>query len=464
MKKLKIPALCFLMILSLTAAAWADEAQLMATFRSGECGATEDDHVTWTLDDAGTLTVSGSGEMTEDYDPWDSYTSKIKSVVIEDGVSFIRPYAFSNFSRLNSATVASSVSEITEGMFYECASLNSVTIENGISSIGENAFAGCVRLAHVALPDSITHIEGGAFRDCKKLETISFGKGLTFIGNEAFSGCEKLNNVTIPGIVEHIGDFTFYNCYKLSSIVIPDSVTHLGRLVFGNCYDLRNATIGKGISNVTYDVFDGCKKLNSLIVPKTIEVIGALGSWDDYSTPDVYYAGTSAQWDAVSGEGREYLAERAAIIHYDSTGPDNPGTVKPLTFELSSPSFGASIPLDVTGGGTRTANFFAAFYNDDNKFIGANGARAIISPRLQSVFVPVSQKFTPVLRVFALDDDFKPLSPDAENWEDYGDDLPEKYVAILEEPDEDARNTLIDKLTATEAKDFVKQFMNWIYD
>lgn len=463
MKKLKIPLLCVLLILSLTAVAWAEEAQLMATFRSGECGATEDDHVTWTLDDAGTLTISGSGEMTEDYDPWDSYTSKIKSVVIENGVSFIRPYAFSNLSRLNSVVVASSVGEITEGMFYGCTALDSVTIENGISSIGESAFSGCSRLVHVALPDSVTHIESSAFSGCKKLETISFGKGLTFIGNEAFSGCEKLNNVTIPGSVEHIGDLAFYNCYKLSNILIPDGVTHLGRFIFGNCYDLRNATIGKGISSVTYDIFDSCKKLDSLIVPETIEVIGALGSWDDYSMPDVYYAGASVQWDAVSGEGKEYLDEYAASIHYNSTGPDNPGTVKPLTFELSSPSFGVSVPLDVTGGGTRTANFFAAFYNDDNKFIGANGTQAIISPRLQSVFVPVSQKFTPVLRVFALDDDFKPLSPGNESWED-DDELPEKYVAILEEPDEDARNTLIGKLTATEARDFVKQFMNWIYD
>lgn len=63
-----------------------------ATVTSGECG-TEGDNMTWALDDEGTLTISGTGTMTDWDDsfdvPWYSSRSSIKKVVIESGVTTI---------------------------------------------------------------------------------------------------------------------------------------------------------------------------------------------------------------------------------------------------------------------------------------------------------------------------------------------------------------------------------------
>ncbi len=61
---------------------------------SGTCG----DNVTWTLDDEGTLTISGTGEM-EDWStssnvPWYSSRESITSVVVENGVTSIGERAF----------------------------------------------------------------------------------------------------------------------------------------------------------------------------------------------------------------------------------------------------------------------------------------------------------------------------------------------------------------------------------
>ena len=60
MKKrfLAVLLLAVLLAMSMAQAAWA------ATVASGECGA-EGDNVTWVLDDAGTLTISGTGEMAD---------------------------------------------------------------------------------------------------------------------------------------------------------------------------------------------------------------------------------------------------------------------------------------------------------------------------------------------------------------------------------------------------------------
>ena len=55
---------------------------------SGECGTS----CTWTLDDTGMLTISGTGEMTNYSDsggPWVSYTESILSVEIKSGITSI---------------------------------------------------------------------------------------------------------------------------------------------------------------------------------------------------------------------------------------------------------------------------------------------------------------------------------------------------------------------------------------
>lgn len=90
-KKILSIFLAFCLIFSLLPmGAMADEA------KSGTCG----ENLTWVLKD-GTLTISGTGKM-YDYDysdyeaaaPWIRDKYKIKSVVIEDGVTSIGSEAF----------------------------------------------------------------------------------------------------------------------------------------------------------------------------------------------------------------------------------------------------------------------------------------------------------------------------------------------------------------------------------
>ena len=54
------------------------------TVDSGTCG----ENLTWTLDDEGTLTISGTGEM-EGFPSWGSYDEDIKSVVINAGATSV---------------------------------------------------------------------------------------------------------------------------------------------------------------------------------------------------------------------------------------------------------------------------------------------------------------------------------------------------------------------------------------
>lgn len=75
---------------------------------SGGCGAAGD-HLTWTLNEGGTLTISGTGAMS-DYRsdgtaPWYDYRESVKSVVIENGAASIGNYAFYQCTSLTSVVI-----------------------------------------------------------------------------------------------------------------------------------------------------------------------------------------------------------------------------------------------------------------------------------------------------------------------------------------------------------------------
>ena len=100
---------------------------------SGNCGA-DGDNVTWMLDDAGTLTISGTGDM-EDYRssyniPWYGSRSSITNVIIEEGVTSIGNYVFDRCGSLTSVTIPGSVTSIGSSAFSNCSSLDSVYISD----------------------------------------------------------------------------------------------------------------------------------------------------------------------------------------------------------------------------------------------------------------------------------------------------------------------------------------------
>lgn len=97
---------------------------LAAQASSSTCG----DALTWTLNDAGTLTISGKGKMT-DYEaggaPWGTSVNK---VIIEPGVTSIGNYAFYNCTNLASAEVSNHVTAVGEASFKGCTSLRKMTL------------------------------------------------------------------------------------------------------------------------------------------------------------------------------------------------------------------------------------------------------------------------------------------------------------------------------------------------
>lgn len=117
-------------------------------------------NVTWSLDETtGTLTISGTGDMTDYYSaPWYNRRGEIRAVIIENGVTSIGNYAFYYCTGLTSVTIPDSVTSIGDSAFDNCSSLTSIAIPNSVKSIGNTAFYGCRGLDGVYITDFVAYL------------------------------------------------------------------------------------------------------------------------------------------------------------------------------------------------------------------------------------------------------------------------------------------------------------------
>lgn len=114
----------------------------------------------------------------------------------------------------------------------------SATIENGITNIGSDAFFSCRGLTSAIIGDSVTTIGTRAFGWCSLLTSVVIGDGLTNVGDYSFYYCDALSNVVIPKGVTEIGEWAFAHCTLLKSMEIPNNVASIGVYAFAECYEL----------------------------------------------------------------------------------------------------------------------------------------------------------------------------------------------------------------------------------
>ena len=151
---------------------------------SGTCG----DNLTWTLD-AGTLTISGTGDMWDDASANQSfmynYRRVVSSIVIEEGVTSIGDYAFYDCIYVSEVTIPDTVTRIGKGSF-SYGRLLQVTLGSSLQEIGVNAFRDNYYLTRIIIPDTVTSIGDGAFANNYALKDLTVGAGMRQIGASAF--------------------------------------------------------------------------------------------------------------------------------------------------------------------------------------------------------------------------------------------------------------------------------------
>ena len=227
---------------------------------SGTCG----ENLTWTLDDDGTLTISGTGEMKNyvydsDNDsinsPWWDYREAIKRIIIYDGVTSIGNWAFDGCKSLKNLEMPSSIMTIGKAAFDGCDSLNSLKIPGNVTTIRRGSFSLCMNLKSIKIPDSVTTIGSFAFSLCMNLKDVKISSNVTTIGEETFSWCSSLTSIEIPTSVMTIGKNVFNECINLEKIYYPSGRGFEENLSQGNNaklipYDVASSAIEAGTRGI----------------------------------------------------------------------------------------------------------------------------------------------------------------------------------------------------------------------
>jgi uncharacterized protein YjdB len=202
---------------------------------SGTCGS----NLTWTLCPDGTLTISGSGAMTN-YEwsvPWGNYKDRITTIVVQSGVTSIGERAFFNCTALTSVSLPNSVTSIEYGAFWGCGSLSSITLPSSLTNIGQQAFDYCSSLTSITIPASVTTIGNAAFTYCTGLRSIT-------------------NLATTPQNIENNNVFLYVTIRNISLIVPSASLSKYQTApVWRDFFDIKGYTATEAIERNQPEVY-----------------------------------------------------------------------------------------------------------------------------------------------------------------------------------------------------------------
>ena len=363
-------AMALILVLTLVLSVGSVSAAEPTIVDSGNCGK-DGNNVTWTLDSAGLLTISGTGEMADYESKTDSasgeeittapWGNQAKTAVTGDGVTGIGAAAFYGCSGLTSVTMGSNVTSIGESAFRGCTGLTGIVLPGSVTSIGEYAFSNCESLTAIEIPAGVTTLGNSAFFGCDNLKEVRynaraaanltglsgafrsagasvgglkviFGESVEKIPGNIFSKCESLTSVTIGSNVTSIGDNAFLGCTGLVEInynaraaectedsfgsgdglkvTFGDSVERIPDCIFQDCPGLTSVTIGSSATTIGHYAFNRCTGLTSIKIPESMTNIGYMAFSGCMGLADVYYGGSERQWNAITiDDGNDRLLQ-----------------------------------------------------------------------------------------------------------------------------------------------------------
>ena len=287
--------LAVLMLLSALPLGMVDTAYAAAALASGKCG----DSAAWTLDNTGTLTISGTG-ATYNYD------------MDDDGNSAAPWCTKARIQRVNKVVVNSGITELGYSMFSNCTQLTSVSLPSGLKRIGSCLFLGCTRLSAITIPSSVTTIESNAFTHCDSITAITLPSGLRTMGDAVCSQMAKLTTATVSGGVTYLSNYAFNDCPSLKTITLPNTVKSIGICAFRYDTALKDVYFNGSVTQWTSIQIAG--EGNSALYNADVHCTGlsaptVTGGNDSQGRPTL-------KWNAVTGAAK-YEVYRARSMNGD---------------------------------------------------------------------------------------------------------------------------------------------------
>lgn len=313
---------------------------------SGNCGATENDNVTWKLkqnnsDNSNptyTLVISGSGAMkdytvaTSGYDyykvtdtPWVNYADKITQIDLSTEITKIGQGAFNSCAITtlpwtDNEVLYSNLVEIGAFSFAGCTNLTSVTFVPSVKKYGNYVFEYCTALTSVDWanynPNEETSdklnktgilVATGLFAECSNLKgDLTLPNKIEGIDRASFrnTGYTSVDFPKNASGIRIIEESAFANA-PLTTIVLPDnnihSDTEFGVSVFSNT-NIQSVDIPyyqQSSSNISEKMFTNCNSLTEVSLGNGISAINA-NAFSNTSVSKINFVDTLTTIDAYA--------------------------------------------------------------------------------------------------------------------------------------------------------------------
>lgn len=301
------------------AAAWPAETLESPTTEggmTGTCGATDKDSVNWALTQNSdgptyTLTISGDGAMADYTDPtkpdaeganiapwYNSYSTTITEVQINEGVTSIGDNAFKDLTSLEKANIPASITDLGDHIFRGDTNLTTVEWADGFQAhditdtdsnsgtyagpfVPTSMFDGCSSLGKDVelsgwLPSSFTGVGCAAFRGTKFTVNFDAWSKLNYIGAYAFSEMPNLDSFTLTDSIIIGLRYDMSNAFAKSGLksLTVDAETVPSRFAF-SAQNLAEIVLTDKVTNINAGAFQGTA-ITELVIPSGVE---KLGTW-----------------------------------------------------------------------------------------------------------------------------------------------------------------------------------------
>ncbi len=221
----------------------------------------------------------------------------LKHINIPDCITSIGNYAFAE-TGLETFSIKSASINIGKYAFSKCENLQKIIFEEGVENImsvlSGYHFSNCSNLTEIQLPSTVNTIYKYFFNNAPSLQSIKVDEanetfcskngilydksltkiikvpqgikgvidipeGITSITAETFWYCSGITGINLPNTVKSVGQNAF-TATSIKSMVFPDSVKTISKNVFNKCAELKSVHIGSGVTSLT-EMFSNCESV-----------------------------------------------------------------------------------------------------------------------------------------------------------------------------------------------------------
>ena len=274
----------------------------------------------------------------------------LTSIKIEEGYYnlTIGSSAFANCVRLKTIEIPSNVTKINNNAFHNCPSLTDIYYygsedrwddiykELVFPSLGSDL--DNVKIHFIITLDAVAPTctktgltEGKYCETCQK--TVVAQESIDALGHDYDKDgnclvCEdpearyELTEDSTGYILEYIANKNLAGTYVMENTYKNKPITVIGDSAFGMCAQLESVVISDSVTTIEEMAFVGCTNLTSVVIPKSVTIIGigAFALCDNLT--DIYFTGTEAEWNALTGKG-SLAGTSNATIHFNYVPEQN---------------------------------------------------------------------------------------------------------------------------------------------